>query len=148
MVSIVASTSKSANSRAMCPSKSAPRSEFEFAAGMDLSPLGPFLIFIRFSPRIAFSALFMSDLSDLTTHPVNRMPALNCVHMYRFGLNPLELGNDIGLGGNELLLDSVRWPLRGVGPQLCPEQEAEAHRVEEPQGAQSCEIGLSSRFSK
>ena len=28
------------------------------------------------------------------------------------------------------------------------EQEAEAHRVEEPKGAQSCEIGLSSRFSK
>src|SRR5262249_23014338 len=44
-------------------------------------------------------------------------------------------------------LDSVRWPLHGVGPQRCPEQEAEAHRVEEPQGAQSCEIGLSSRFS-
>src|SRR5215469_2114847 len=57
-------------------------------------------------------------------------------------------GNDIGLGGNALLLDSGRWPLRGVGPQHCPEQEAEAHRVEEPQGAQSYEIGLSSRFSK
>ena len=67
--------------------------------------------------------------------------------MYRFGLNPSELGNDIGLGGNALLLDSVRWPLHGVGPQTCPEQEAEAHRVEESQGAQSCEIGLSLRFS-
>src|SRR6516225_8248891 len=67
--------------------------------------------------------------------------------MYRFGLNPFELGNDIGLGGNELLLDSVRWPLHGVGPQRCPEQEAEAHRVEEPQRAQSCEIGLPSRLS-
>src|SRR5215471_273571 len=61
MVSIVASTSKSANSLAMCPSKSAPRSEFEFAADMDLSPLGAFWIFIGFSPRIAFPALFMSD---------------------------------------------------------------------------------------
>src|SRR5215470_14416847 len=57
-------------------------------------------------------------------------------------------GNDIGLGGNALLLDSVRWPLHGVGPQRCPEQEAEDRLVEEPQGAQSCEIGLSSRISK
>src|SRR5215469_8187402 len=56
--------------------------------------------------------------------------------------------NDIALGGNALLLDSVRWPLHGVAPQHCPEQEAEAHRVEEPQEAQSCEIGLSSRSSK
>src|SRR5215467_8432767 len=57
-------------------------------------------------------------------------------------------GNDIGLGENALLLDSVRWPLRGVGLQHCPEQEAEAHRVEVPQEVQSYEIGLSSRFSK
>jgi hypothetical protein len=68
--------------------------------------------------------------------------------MYRFGLNPLELGNDIGLGENALLLDSVRWPLHGVGPQHCPEWEAEAHLVEEPQEVQSCEIELSSRFLK
>src|SRR5262244_3160822 len=57
-------------------------------------------------------------------------------------------GNDSGLGGSALLLDSTRWPLPGVGPQHGPEQEAEAHRVEEPQEAQSCEIGLFSRFSK
>src|SRR5215831_20339533 len=63
MVSIVASTSKSANSRAMWPSKRAPRSEFEFAADMDLSPFGAFWIFIRCSSRIAFPALLMSDLS-------------------------------------------------------------------------------------
>src|SRR5262245_48339054 len=56
--------------------------------------------------------------------------------------------NDTGLGGNALLLDSAQWPLRGVGPQHCPEQEAEAHRVEEPQGPQPCEIGLSSCFLK
>jgi hypothetical protein len=56
--------------------------------------------------------------------------------------------NNTGLGGNALLLDSARWPLPGVGPQHCPEQEAEAHRVEEPQGVQSCKIELSSRFSK
>src|SRR6516225_6131635 len=48
MVSIVASTSRSANSLAMCPSKSAPRSRdsFVLVADIGLSPFCESLVFI------------------------------------------------------------------------------------------------------